>query len=77
MSSLPVQSAVIDDSDRAERSLRAAAMSSLGCPKGWAQLALYVSGRGQHRRSAAVLWEAKRWDCARRWGASVMPMTTK
>ena len=33
-------------------------MASSASPAGWAQLAIYVSGRGEHRRAVTVLWEA-------------------
>ena len=58
MSSLSPQSAAIDGFDHIERSLRKSAMDSSSKPQGWAQLALYLSGRGEHRRAVAVLWEA-------------------
>ena len=58
MSSLSLQSAAIDESDHVERSLREAAVSSSASPQGWARLALFLSGRGEHRRAVTVLWEA-------------------
>ena len=52
------RSAAYDDIERTERMLYQAAKRTPRHPFGWAQLALFLSGRGEHRRAVAVLWEA-------------------
>lgn len=47
-----------DDFDRVERSLLDVARKSPRDAGGWAQVAIYLSSRGEHRRAVAVLWEA-------------------
>lgn len=47
-----------DDFARVERSLLEAARRSPKDAGNWAQAAIYLSNRGEHRRAVAVLWEA-------------------